>query len=48
MQDYQENKDKVLLQDPLSLEIDDKELVEILETRLKKNEDEFESKYHLK
>jgi len=42
------SKDPILIQDPLNLEIDDKELIEIIEDKLKKNEDEFETKYHLK
>src|SRR3989304_7055196 len=39
---------KVTPQDPLNLDIKDDEFVKVIEARIKKNEDEFESKYHLK
>lgn len=46
MDEYQD--DKVVKQDPLTLDIEDKELVKIIEAKIKTNEGEFDKKYNLK
>jgi hypothetical protein len=46
--DDNSQKEPILMQDPLSLEIEDEELVDIIGDKLKNNEAEFEKKYHLK
>lgn len=48
MRDEAAPKDPVIVRDALTLDIKDKELVEILNDRLKENEKEFEKKYDLK
>lgn len=41
-------QNKSVVQDPLNLDIDDKELLKIVKAKIKTNEDEFEKKYNLK